>query len=598
MAKDKKEVVFNEDKEMAKFSKDLGNFLEKNAKINCVDLSEYGDVPYWISPRCFGLSWIISNSFFKGWPGTRVSICGGLCLDGDTMVSVELPDSIYNFAKSFFENKITRSMPMKVKQLFNIMQEYEKQNAVIEKVQIKDENNNLVDINKFVIKKGDTIKLSFDDGKFIIVADEHLISPNRNEDCKFAKDFKAGDIIVKGDGTEIKIVKIENVKKDQDVYDFQIDSDSHLYQTTDGIVHHNSGKGKSLLTDVALGENIREGGISIKVDIEISAGAGFTGEVVGSDEIAAKIKVISPNGDSDDVLDQTITIERMTQILLKIIDFQTSKGDKKNKSVLVVIDSITQLASEKEITDTDKNKDTADMSFTRATRKLLRVITQRLPVANVSVIGIAQSTANIGVMFGPKTVLNTKGSGFTFASSLSLVMKKDMEILGGPNKDIPIGIRMYMETAKNRCAYKGRGAWITMMFGRGINPYGGIAWLLAQYGVAKAVGARKPKEDKSFEDLATVKPKTYSAFEDKCYFVYETKEGKRLIWRETETEAIVKANGGKELLIEWEEALNSVYKNLTEDVDDIELTQMDDLKTEDEELAMLLDKTAEEDGDK
>ena len=186
------------------------------------------------------------------------------------------------------------------------------------------------------------------------------------------------------------------------------------------LISGNSATGKSLVTDVLLGKNIEKGGLSFKVDIEDAAGFKFAAKVMGGEDIARRVRLISPktvakkdaSGNSKlDPAGLVITIERLTNILNKLIDYQISKGENKNPSILVVIDSVSQLSTDKEVTDVREENDKRDMSAQQKMRVLFRALTQMLRHANVTIVGIAHLTANIGGMaFAPKSVVRSKST--------------------------------------------------------------------------------------------------------------------------------------------------------------------------------------------
>lgn len=329
-----------------------------------------------------------------------------------------------------------------------------------------------------------------------------------------------------------------------------------------------SQKGKSLIADAWLGKNIEAGGISFKIDIEDAAGFKFTAKIVGSEETAKQIRLISPktlSGGKSDAKDLIITIERLTNIMNKLIDFQISKGINKNPSVLVVIDSVSQLSSDKEIQDIRDEKDKRDMTAQQKMRALFRAITQMLRHANVTMVGIAHLTANIGVMFGEKTVINAKGSAFGYASSLTLQAMSAKELID-PKSGVPIGIKLKFKTKKNRLAFKGRDCFTYLYFDGGIDRYGGLAELMVQYGLAKA----------------SAKAALDGGYKETVVFTYETLNGKQLKFKAHETGQVIEANGGEELLAEIEHRLNDSYKNKLAEagVTELELLEQDGMDDE------------------
>jgi hypothetical protein len=315
---------------------------------------------------------------------------------------------------------------------------------------------------------------------------------------------------------------------------------------------------------VALGNNIRLGGHSINVDIEKSVNSKeFVAQIVGSEEIAGKIQLVKPMPGKDGSI-RPITIERLNSVMNKMVDFQLLSKNKKSKSLCVLVDSFSALTSNKEYDDTRNDKDVRDMTAQQEMRKMLRVMTQSMEDANMTMIGIGQMTANIGVMYGPKTVMSAKGSGPAYWSSLILQMVTDKEITD-KETGIPIGIKMRLKTTKNRIKFKGRDAWLHFYFQRGIDITGGLPELLAVYGVFKP----------------TTKKSVTNDFSDTTKFEYTTDAGKDLKFKASQFNKIVEQNGGLDFIQELNDKLNDVYDFKMKDatVEDF----LDDDDTDDEE---------------
>jgi len=310
-------------------------------------------------------------------------------------------------------------------------------------------------------------------------------------------------------------------------------------------------KGKSLVSDVWLGQTIRDIGSAIKIDVEDSIGRDFTAKVIGSEEIASKIRLIAPDTKKEmkkknpKPENLVITIEKLTHILNKVIDFQLSKGSD-IKPIMVVIDSVSNLTSIKEIQDIADEKDKKDMTPQQKMRAFFRAVNQKMKNAQVTIVGIAHLTANIGVMFGPSKTVSAKGSGFKYASSLILNCVSSKEIVD-PKTDTAVGVRMKIQTTKNRMAFKGRNSFLYMYFNYGIDPYGGIGELLCQYDLAKA--SAKAKVDGSFGETTT--------------FTYLRDNGETMKWKTYELWSMMEAMKEEErqsLLEEWNNKLNNAYQ--------------------------------------
>jgi len=351
-------------------------------------------------------------------------------------------------------------------------------------------------------------------------------------------------------------------------------------------------KGKSLISDVWLGENVRINGQSYKVDVEDAVGSDFTAKVVGDEEIAAKIRIITPStlsavkkakGDIKKLkpTELVITIEKLTSFINKLIDWQLSKGEDKLSSIVIAIDSVSNLTSDKEIEDIAADKDKRDMTPQQKMRAFFRAVNQKLKDAHITIVGIAHLTANIGVMFGPKKTVSAKGTGFKYASSLIINCVSSKEIIDS-NTDTAIGIKMKLTTTKNRMAYKGKTSFLYMYFNYGIDPYGGIAELLVQYNLAKP--SAKPGKDGGFKSTTL--------------FTYEALDGTELKWKSHELFEKLEAMPEEEklaLLQEWNDRINEEYQDALEirGTEEDEILEEDDPTTEEEEYEAAMSEYAD-----
>ena len=109
-------------------------------------------------------------------------------------------------------------------------------------LRIKNEKNDFIKIKNLLLKNGKKTKLSFENDLVLNCSDTHKICVNKeNGEYVLTKDLKIGDLVETVNGkTKISNVEVSNIN---DVfYDMEVDSDLHLYQTSNGLVHHNCGK--------------------------------------------------------------------------------------------------------------------------------------------------------------------------------------------------------------------------------------------------------------------------------------------------------------------------------------------------------------------
>jgi hypothetical protein len=143
-----------------------------------------------------------------------------------------------------------KELTLPINQLFSLISAYEKVNFIPEQeqflnssIQIKDENDNWVEVNAAITKETFGRKVSFDTGDVISAADKHLI--HDGEECVYLDSLHPGDVIRKQDGTDAVVTKVIPID-DTLFYDLSVLSDTHLYQTANGFIHHNTELAKLL----------------------------------------------------------------------------------------------------------------------------------------------------------------------------------------------------------------------------------------------------------------------------------------------------------------------------------------------------------------
>ncbi len=124
---------------------------------------------------------------------------------------------------------------------FNYDEEYFQKSCIM----VQDENNEWINVSA-LIKKQDKLRImKFSDGTEIKTAGHHKMAYNKVE-CMPCAYYSNGDSIEKADGTKIIINSNEIYDELIDVYDIEVNSETHLYQTANGIIHHNTETAKAL----------------------------------------------------------------------------------------------------------------------------------------------------------------------------------------------------------------------------------------------------------------------------------------------------------------------------------------------------------------
>ena len=123
--------------------------------------------------------------------------------------------------------------------------EYDKEQFINSEILIEDEKSNWIPIPA-AIKKTDTgIKIHINSGEVIHCARKHRIIVDGKSVSKFAENIAIGDVIIDACGINHIVINIEE-SSDTDFYDVMVDSPTHLYQSANRFVHHNTEIAKQL----------------------------------------------------------------------------------------------------------------------------------------------------------------------------------------------------------------------------------------------------------------------------------------------------------------------------------------------------------------
>jgi len=132
-----------------------------------------------------------------------------------------------------------------LEQYENIKFEHEQEQFINSEIFIQDENSQWIPILAAIKKKDTGIKITTDTGNTIHCAKRHLMAVDGKTDVRFANSLNVGDTIV--DSTKSShVVKCISDSVDTDFYDIMVDSPTHLYQSSNKFVHHNTEISKQL----------------------------------------------------------------------------------------------------------------------------------------------------------------------------------------------------------------------------------------------------------------------------------------------------------------------------------------------------------------
>lgn len=122
---------------------------------------------------------------------------------------------------------------------FKVDQEYHQTT----KISLQDEIGKWCNVPALIMKQDKILSLVFDNSMILKCAENHWLYVNGR--CILAKTLVINDTITLSSGYTIRCTMIESQPDIEPVYDLQIDSENHLYQDSNGLIHHNTLLAKS-----------------------------------------------------------------------------------------------------------------------------------------------------------------------------------------------------------------------------------------------------------------------------------------------------------------------------------------------------------------
>lgn len=106
-------------------------------------------------------------------------------------------------------------------------------------IQVLDENSEWIDVKGLIKKSAPVIDVELDANHIIRMAETHLIMGEDNH-LRNAIDLQNGERVGNIRGEDSIVTVVTHLNEYDVVYDMEVDSETHLYQTADGTIHHNT----------------------------------------------------------------------------------------------------------------------------------------------------------------------------------------------------------------------------------------------------------------------------------------------------------------------------------------------------------------------
>ena len=199
------------------------------------------------------------------------------------------------------------------------------------------------------------------------------------------------------------------------------------------------------------------------------------------------------------------TVEEFRRQAIVIVDEYLETPEADRKPMLMVLDSLGMLSTEKEMADTAEGKSTRDMTRAQIVKSTFRVLTLKLGKAHIPLIMTNHTYAVVGSYFPTKEMGG--GSGLKYAASTIIYLSKKKEKEG---TDI-IGNIIHCKTHKSRLTKENQMVDVRLRYDEGLSKYYGLLQMAEKCGAVKRVANRFefPDGKKVYEKAVLSDPKSY-----------------------------------------------------------------------------------------
>ena len=184
------------------------------------------------------------------------------------------------------------------------------------------------------------------------------------------------------------------------------------------------------------------------------------------------------------IISEPETIQKFRHTAIQIIDNYAKSNEKDRPPMMMVLDSLGQLSSTKELEDTTAGSETRDMTKAATLKATFRVLNLKLAKVNVPLLITNHVYDVVGSYIPTKEMAG--GSGLKYAASTICFLTKKKEKDG---TDI-IGNIIKVKMAKSRFTKENKVVEVRLTYDKGLDRYYGLLDLAEKYNIIKKVSTR------------------------------------------------------------------------------------------------------------
>ena len=199
------------------------------------------------------------------------------------------------------------------------------------------------------------------------------------------------------------------------------------------------------------------------------------------------------------------TIEEFRHQCISIVDKYTETDKDSRPPMMIVLDSLGMLSTEKEMTDTAEGKNVRDMTRAQVAKAVFRVLTIKLGHARIPLLMTNHTYDVVGAYVPTKEMGG--GSGLKYAASTIIYLSKKKDKVDGE----VVGNIIHCKTYKSRLTKQDKMVDVQLNFEKGLNKYYGLLDIAIKHGIFKKVSTKiqLPDGKTVFESQINKNPEKY-----------------------------------------------------------------------------------------
>ena len=184
------------------------------------------------------------------------------------------------------------------------------------------------------------------------------------------------------------------------------------------------------------------------------------------------------------VISEPDTIQKFRHTALQIIEKYQAQPEAKRKPMIMVLDSLGQLSSTKEMEDTAEGKETKDMTKSAILKATFRVLNLKLAKIGVPLLVTNHVYDVVGAYIPTKEMSGGSGLKYTASTIVYLSKRKDKD-----GTEV-VGNIVRCKLQKSRLTKENSQVEVKITYSTGLDRYFGLLEIAEKHGIIKKVSTR------------------------------------------------------------------------------------------------------------